>query len=145
VADKISMAEARARRTDPIWRRRHKQADLVGAALIAVLLIVPPLGAVVWPPLRVALALGLLVGGPATLWWQGPSVGLERRAALLVAVPVLNLMVLVPAVWRAAHLHLQHWQGPLEPRWNGAVWIVVGAVGVVMWLVTVAGLALSLA
>lgn len=144
VGDKLTIGEARARRTDPFWRRRHKVADLEAAGLVVLLLVVPPVTAVVSPRLGLGLLLGLLVLGPAALWSGGPSVGFERRTALLVVVPVLNLVVLVPAVWRAAHLHLQRWQGPLEPRWDDGVWRVVAPAAVVVWLLSVGGLVLLL-
>jgi len=145
VGDKISIAEARVRRADPAWRRRHKSADLFGAALVGLLLVVPPLGALLWRPLGMALALALLVGAPAAMWWGGPTVGFERRAAFLTAIPVLNLFVLVPAVWRSAHLRLQHWQGPLQPPWGDTAWLALSVLGVLAWLANLAGLALSLA
>lgn len=144
VGDKLTIGEARARRTDPSWQRRHKVADLEAAGLVGLLLVVPPVAAVVWPRLGLGLLLALVVVGPAALWWGGPSVGFERRAALLVVVPVLNLMVLVPAVWRAAHLHLQRWQGPLDPRWDDGVWRGVAAASAVVWLLSVGGLVLLL-
>ncbi len=62
-----------------------------------------------------------------------------------MAVPVLGLVVvLVPAVWRATHLHLQHWQGPLEPDWEDATWRVAVAAGVACWLTTTTLLVLLL-
>jgi len=144
VGDKITIAEARARRSDPEWRRRHKLADITGIVLVILLVTLPPLGSALWRPLGVGLALVLLLAAPAALWWRGPTVGLDRRSALLVAVPVLGLLVLVPALWRAAHLHLQHWQGPLQPPWGDSRWLAVGAVGAVAWLFSLAGLVLSL-
>lgn len=134
MGDKITIAEARARRTDPVWRRRHRLADLRGAGLVVLLLLGPSLGAALWEPLRLASGLVLLVALPAALWWRGPEVGLERRTAVLVAVPVLNLMVLVPAAWRLAHLGIQRWQGPLEPRWGDGVWMGTAVLGVACWL-----------
>jgi len=134
VGDKISIAEARARRTDPVWRRRHKLADLAGAGFVVLLVVLPPLTAAVWRPVGAAADVALLVLAPAALWLRGPIGGFERRAAFLVVIPGLNLVVLVPAVWRAAHLHLQHWQGPLEPGWDDTVWRVVGSLAVVVWL-----------
>ena len=144
VSDKISIAEARARRSDPVWRRRHKLADLTGMGLVVLLLLLPPLAGLVWRPLGVAVVAALLLGAPVSIWYRGPAVGLERRAALLVAVPVLNLFVLVPAVWRFAHLGIQRWQGPLEPPWDDATWWIAGVVGVALWVASLAGLALSL-
>ena len=111
---------------------------------MVLLVTVPPIVGALWRPLGVAAVLLLLVAAPAALWWRGPTVGFERRAALLVAVPILNLIVLVPAVWRAAHLHLQHWQGPLEPRWDDKVWLAAGAAAALLWLAAVAGLLWSL-
>lgn len=140
MGDKISIAEARIRRSDPTWRRRYKQADLTGIALVVLLLVGPPVAGLLWPPLGLALSGLLLLGAPVALWTSGPAVGLERRTALLVAVPVLNLFVLVPAVWRSAHLGIQRWQGPLEPPWVDGVWWVAGAVGVVCWLAAAASL-----
>ncbi len=144
VGDKVTIAEARVRRTDPVWRRRHKVADLTGIGLVLLLLLLPPLLSLLWRPLGVAFGLAVVVVAPAALWWRGPKVGLERRTALVVAVPVLGLFVLVPAVWRAAHLHIQRWQGPLEPPWGDTAWLALGALGVVCWLATVASLTLSL-
>jgi len=144
-SERLTIAEVRARRTNPEWRRRHRLADLSGLALVVLLLVAPPVAGALWRPLGLGLGALILVGGPVALWVCGPSVGLERRTALLVAVPVLNLFVLVPAVWRAAHLGLQRWQGPLEPPWGDTVWIVVAVVGVACWLAAVAGLVLSVA
>ncbi len=145
MSEKISIAEARARRADPAWRRRHQMADLRGIALVVLLLVVPPVAGALSRSAGVAVWATVLVGGPAALWWRGPVVGLERRSALLVAVPGLNLFVFVPAVWRLAHLGLQRWQGPLEPRWSDRVWLVVAPIGVLCWLASVASLVRSLA
>jgi hypothetical protein len=145
VGDKLTIGEARARRTDPVWRRRHKLADLTGIALVALLLVALPVAAALGPSPFAVAALALLVVAPVAIWLQGPVVGLERRAALLVAIPVVNLVVLVPAVWRTAHLHLQRWQGPLDPRWDDSVWRLVGAAALVLWLATVAALVWLLA
>ena len=144
VGDKITIAQARVRRTDPRWRRRHTQADITGIALVTLLVVLPPVAAALWPPLGLALVALLLVVAPAALWWRGPKVGLERRTALLVAVPVANLVALVPAVWRAAHLHLQRWQGPLQPDWDDRTWIAAGALATLLWVVAVAGVVWSL-
>lgn len=143
MGDKISIAEARARRLDPVWRRRHKVADLTGIALVALLFVLL-IARLFWPPLQLLLAVAVLVAAPAALWWRGPKVGLDRRTAFLMAVPILNLFVLVPAVWRAAHLHLQRWQGPLQPPWGDGVWLVMAIVGVGFWLAGAVGLVLSL-
>lgn len=143
MGDKITIGEARARRLDPVWRRRHKQADLTGIAFVALLFVLP-VGRIFWPPLGLLLAVALLLVAPACLWWRGPKVGLDRRSAVLVAVPMLNFFVLVPAVWRAAHLHLQRWQGPLQPPWGDTAWLVMGAVGVGFWLFSAGGLVLFL-
>lgn len=144
VGDKLTIAEVRARRTDPVWRRRHKIADISGIALVAAVLVGPLLLSLLWPPLGAAAALVVLVGSAAGLWSSGPRVGFERRAALLVAIPILGLFVLVPASWRAAHLHLQRWRGPLEPPWGDTAWLALAALGVVCWAATVAGLVLAL-
>ena len=144
VGDKLTIAQVRARRTDPVWRRRHKVADISGIALVVAVLVGPFLLALLWRPLGAAAGLAIVVGGAAALAASGPKVGLERRAALLVAIPILGLFVVVPAVWRAAHLHLQRWQGPLEPPWSDTAWLALGVVGVVCWVATVAGLVLSL-
>lgn len=144
MGEKISIAEARARRADPVWRRRHHFADLRGIALVVLLLLGPLVAGMLSRPLGLAISAAFLIGAPALIWWRGPEVGLERRSALLVAVPVLNLFVLVPAAWRLAHLSLQHWQGPLEPPWGDGVWLVAGAVGGVCWLAAAASLVLSL-
>jgi len=143
VGDKITIAEARLRRTDPVWRRRQLLADIRGICLVVLLLVVPPVSGLLWPLLGNAIVAAILLVAPAALWWRGPVVGLERRSALLVAVPVLNLFVLVPAVWRLAHLGIQRWQGPLEPPWGDRMWIVAGAVGIVCWLLAVARLAFT--
>lgn len=145
MGDKISIAEARARRTDPVWRRRHKLADLTGAALVVLLLAVPPAVAALSRPAGVALAGAVLIAAPAVLWWSGPRVGFERRAALLTAIPVVNLVVLALAVWRGAHLHLQRWQGPLQPAWDDRVWPAVAAAAAAIWLGVLVGVFLALA
>lgn len=142
--DRISIAEARARRTDPVWRRRHQLADLRGLALVVLLVVLPPLGWLLWRPLGLGLGATILLGAPAALWWAGPAVGLERRTAALVAVPGLNLIILVLAVWRSAHLGLQRWQGPLQPGWSDTVWTSAAVVGIACWLGAAALLVLSL-
>ena len=144
MGDKLSIGEVRARRTDPLWRRRHKVADLTGAGLVFLLVVVPPAAAALWLPAGLAVAVAPLLAGPAALWSGGPRVGFERRTALLVAIPLVNLVVLVPAVWRGAHLHLQRWQGPLQPGWDDRVWPALAAVAVAVWLVTLAGLGVAL-
>ena len=143
-SDRITIAEVRARRTDPVWRRRHQLADLRGLASVVVLLVLPPAAWLLWRPVGLGLAATVLLAGPAALWSSGPQVGLERRTAVLVAIPVLNLIVLVPAVWRSAHLGLQRWQGPLQPGWTDGVWVVATVVGVACWLGAAALLVLSL-
>lgn len=145
MGDKVSIAQARVRRSDPRWRRRHTQADITGIALVVLLVTVPPLALALWRPVGLAIVVLLLVVAPAAVLWRGPQVGLERRAALLVAVPLANLVTLVPAVWRAAHLHLQRWQGPLQPGWDDSTWWAAGAVGALLWVAAAAGVAWSLA
>jgi len=143
-SDRITIAEVRARRTDPVWRRRHQLADLRGLSLVVGLLVLPPLAWLFWRPLGLGLAITVLVAGAAALWSSGPKVGLERRTSVLVAIPLLNLVVLVPAVWRSAHLGLQRWKGPLQPGWSDGVWVVAAVVGVACWLGAAALLVLSL-
>ena len=139
VGDKISIAEARARRSDPVWRRLHKTADLLGMGSVALVLLVPAVVQVLLPPYGAVVALAVLIGTAMAVAGSGPQVGFERRAALLLGIPLVNLLVVVPAVWRAAHLHLQHWQGPLEPRLDDGVWIAVWVAGTLGWLATLAG------
>lgn len=143
-SDRLTIAEVRARRTDPVWRRRHRLADLWGLTLVVALLVVPPVAWLLWRPLGFGLSATILLAAPAALWRRGPVVGLERRTAALVAVPVVNLIVLVPAVWRWAHLGLQRWQGPLQPGWSDGVWTVAVIAGSACWLSAAAGLVLSL-
>jgi hypothetical protein len=145
VGDKITIAQARVRRTDPRWRRRHTQADAVGIVLVGLLVAVPPVAAALWPRLGLAVVALLLVGAAAGLGWRGPRVGLERRVALLVIVPGANLVALVPAVWRAAHLHLQRWQGPLQPGWDDSTWLAVAAVAGLLWATAAGGVVWTLA
>ncbi len=145
MGDKVTIAQARVRRTDPAWRRRHKVADLVGIGLVVLLLVLPPLAASLAPAAGLTIVAALLVVAAAALSIRGPAVGIERRAALLVAVPGLNILVLVPAVWRAAHLHLQRWQGPLQPAWDETTWTAVGAAAALVWVAGIAGLIWALA
>ena len=142
MGNKISIAEARARRTDPVWRRKHKAADLTAIALVTLLLVVPLVAGVLSPPLGLALVIGASVVAAAALGCGGPTVGFERRTAVLAIVPVLNLPVLVPAVWRAAHLHLQRWQGPLQPGWDDTVWLAAAALSTLAWVAILAGVLL---
>lgn len=144
VGNKISIAEARARRTDPGWRRLHKAADLMGMGLVALVVLVPAVVQILWPPFGAVLAVVVLLGATAAVAGDGPNVGFERRAAFLLGIPFVNLLVLVPAVWRAAHLHLQHWQGPLEPRLDDQVWLAASVVGGLCWVTTLGGLAFLL-
>lgn len=141
VRDKISIAEARNRRTDPVWRRRHKAADITAASLVAVVVLVPVVAQLLWPPFGAVLAVAVLLGTAGALWGDGARVGFERRAAFLVGIPVVNLLVVVPATWRVAHLHLQRWQGPLEPRLDEQLWLAASVVGGLCWLATLAGTA----
>jgi hypothetical protein len=134
VGNRLTIAEVRARRSDPVWRRRHKVADITGAFLVVLLLALHVVGVLLWRPVGAAMLLALLVAGPAAIWSGGPRVGFERRAALLAGAPVLNLAVLVLAVWRAAHLHLQRWHGPLEPRWDDTVWTGAGIAAGLCWV-----------
>lgn len=142
VGNKISIAEARARRTDPVWRRLHKMADVAAAALVAAVVLVPVLAQLLWPPFGAVLAVAVLLAAAAAVGGSGPKVGFERRAAFLLGIPVVNLIVLVPAVWRAAHLHLQRWQGPLEPRLDDQAWLAASVLGGLCWLATLVGAAL---
>ncbi len=144
MGDKITIAEARARRSDPVWLRRHRLADLSGAVLAVLVVVLPGAAGLLWAPLGLVVAAGFLFGAPAGLWWCGPTVGLDRRTALLVAVPFVNLFVLVAAVWRASHLHLQRWQGPVGPPWGDTAWWVLGTAGVAFWLASVVSLGLTL-
>jgi hypothetical protein len=145
VGDKISIGEARARRTDPVWRRLHKTADLMGMGLVALVVLVPAVLQLLVPPYGAVVAVAVLLGTAVAVAGSGPKVGFERRAALLLGIPLVNLLVLVPAVWRAAHLHLQRWQGPLEPRIEDQAWVAASVVGGLCWLATLAGVALLVA
>ena len=141
---KISIAEARIRRTDPLWRRRHKTADILGAVLGVLVVLVPVAAALLAPALAVVVAVAVLATGTAAVATGGPAVGFERRAAVLVVVPVVGLVILFLATWRGAHLHLQHWQGPLEPQWDENLWLAASAAAAVSWLGLAALLGLSL-
>lgn len=141
---KISIAEARIRRSDPTWRRRHKVADISGAVLATLVVLVPLAVALLRPSLAVAVAVAVLAAGTAAVATGGPAVGFERRAALLVAIPVVGTVILFLATWRGAHLHLQHWQGPLEPQWDDNLWLAACAGAALMWLGLVGLLVLSL-
>lgn len=145
MGQKISIAEARARRTDPVWRRLQKTADVAGAALVALVILVPAVIQILEPPYGAVLAVAVLLGAAAVVAASGPKVGFERRTALLLGIPIVNLLILVPAVWRGAHLHLQRWQGPLEPRLDDQTWLVASAIGGLCWIATLGGVALLLA
>lgn len=142
--EKISLAEARARRADPVWQRRHRMADITGAVLVALLFLVPLVAGLVSLTVGLLVAVSVLIGATAAVGASGPTVGMERRAALLVGIPIVGGLVLVPSVWRAAHLHLQHWQGPLQPPWENGPWIAAAVVSGLSWLATAVGLLLLL-
>lgn len=145
MGDKISIAEARARRTDPVWRRLHKTADVAAAALVALVILAPAVVQILFPPFGAVLAVAVLLGAGAAVAGSGPKMGFERRTALLLGIPIVNLLILVPAVWRGAHLHLQRWRGPLEPRLDDQLWLAASVVGGLCWIATLGGAALLVA
>ena len=70
---------------------------------------------------------------PALLWRVGPRFGFNRRAAVLVAVPVLGLFVQVAFAWRLGHHRTRTWK-TLEPSWGRNAWAVPTVVGILSWI-----------
>lgn len=115
-----------------------RRGDAFGVAAEIAFFVVPGALGFVWRPLAVVAELVLFVTVPVAVWKHGPQVGIDRRAAVLVGIPLLDLFVIVPALWRWAHQPLPVSSGPLEPAWGRVAWTVMTPVGVACWLGVIA-------
>ncbi len=143
IAAKETIDGTRRRLASPEWRRQERE----GHAVAILLLVLPSLlGAGIAtagpPPLGLLVSVVFLVAEPALLWRVGPRFGFDRRAACLVAVPVLGLFVHVAFAWRLGHHRTRTWK-TLEPSWGRNAWTVLTVVGVLSWIWTVATIVLA--
>ncbi|HEV8115489.1 MAG TPA: hypothetical protein VGP53_04565, partial [Acidimicrobiales bacterium] len=127
----------------PEWRRQEREGHAVGILLLVLpSLLGAGLGAAHLGPLRLVGSAVPLFVVPALLWRVGPRFGFDRRAACLVAVPVLGLFVHVAFAWRLGHHRTRTWK-TLEPSWGRNAWTVLTVVGVLSWIWTVATIVLA--
>ena len=112
----------------------ERRGNFVGLSALLALVAVPPLLGLAWHPLAGAVRLVILIGLPVSLWRYGRAVGIDRRAAVLVGIPLFGLFAVVPAIWRWAHHDVRTAHTALEPRWGRVAWTVAAVVGVGCWL-----------
>lgn len=83
-----------------------------------------------WPgPWRTALGWVVLIVTGVLLWTRGPRVGVDRRAALLMLVPVLGVAMAITALWRAFSPR-PYWRD--YPGWGRKGWTVAVAFSAVL-------------
>ncbi len=139
-ATKETIAQTRRRLASPEWRRQEREGHAVGILLLVLPSLLGAGIAAAGPyPLRLLVSVVFLVAEPALLWRFGPRFGFDRRAAFLVAVPVLGLFVQFAFAWRLGHHRTRTWK-TLEPSWGRNVWAVLTVVGILSWTWTVARL-----
>ena len=142
-ATRETIDETRRRLASPQWRRQEREGHAVGILLIVLpFLLGAGLNVADLYPLGLLVSAVPLVAVPVVLWRFGPRFGFDRRAAFLVALPVLGLFVHVALAWRLGHHRTRTWKS-IEPTWGRNVWAVLTVVGILswIWLVTRAVLA----
>jgi len=133
-AAKETIDETRRRLASPEWRRQEREGHAVGILLLVLPSLVGAGIATAGPhPLGLLVSAVFLVAEPALLWRIGPRFGFDRRAAFLVALPVLGLFVHVAFAWRLGHHRTRTWK-TLEPTWGRNVWAVLTVVGILSWI-----------
>ncbi|MEJ7765969.1 MAG: hypothetical protein WKF86_10770 [Acidimicrobiales bacterium] len=133
-ATRETIDETRRRLASPQWRRQEREGHVVGILLLVLpFLLSAGLNAADLHPLGLLVSAVPLVAVPAVLWRFGPRFGFDRRAAVLVAVPVLGLFVHVALAWRLGHHRTRTWK-TLEPSWGRTAWTVLTVVGVISWI-----------
>jgi len=133
-----SIDETRRRLASPEWHRQEREGHAVGILLL-VLPFLLGAGAVAagLRPLGLLVSTVPLVVVPVVLWRAGPRFGFDRRAAVLVAVPVFGTFVHVALAWRIGHHRTRSWSSR-EPPWGRSAWTVATIVGLASWAWTVA-------
>lgn len=95
-ARKETIDETRRRLASPEWRRHEREGHVVGVLLLVLpFLLASAFSAAGLRPVGLMLSAVPLVVVPAVLWSAGPRFGFDRRAAVLVAVPVLGVLYVV--------------------------------------------------
>jgi len=136
-AGKETIDEARRRLASPVWRRQEREGHVVGILLLVLpVLLGTGIAAAHLRPLRMTISVLLLVAIPAVLWRYGPRFGFDRRASVLIGVPVFGLFVHVTLAWRLGHHRTRTWTTE-EPSWGRGAWAVATVVGVLGWVWTV--------
>ncbi len=103
---------------------------MFGVAVLVLLVAVPAAVGSLWQHLA-GIAYGVVVVGLAiALWERGPVAGIDRRAAVLAAIPFINLFAVVPAVWRWTHRGARRTAGRIEPPWGTVGWTIATLLGV---------------
>ena len=134
IAAKETIDETRRRLASPEWRRQEREGHAIGVLLLVLpFLLGAGLDAADLYPLGMLVSAVPLLAVPVVLWRFGPRFGFDRRAAVLVAVPVLGLFVHVALAWRIGHHRTRTWN-TLEPTWGRNVWAVLTAVGILSWI-----------
>jgi len=140
---KETIDETRRRLASPVWRRQEREGHALGVLLLVLpILLGVGAGAAHLRLLGATVSAVLLVGVPAVLWRCGPRFGFDRRAAVLVAVPVFGLFVHVTLAWRLGHHRTGTWTTQ-EPSWGRGAWTVATVAGVVSWVWTLSRIALA--
>lgn len=133
-AARETIDETRRRLASPEWRRQEREGHALGILLLVLpfLLGIGVQAAGLRPLSLLASAVPLVVV-PVVLWRVGPRFGFDRRAAVLVAVPVFGLFVHIALAWRLGHHRTRTWK-TVEPSWGRTAWTVATVVGLLSWI-----------
>lgn len=132
-AQRETIDQTRRRLASPEWRRQEREGHVVGFVLLLLPLL---LSSALWaaelrPAARLVSAMPL-VAAPVVLWRAGPRFGFDRRAAAIVAIPILGTFVYIALAWRLGHHRTRTWTRQ-EPSWGPGVWRAAIVAGLASW------------
>jgi hypothetical protein len=102
-----------------------------GVVAVLGLFLVPTVFKAVSVPLADLVEITFVLMLIGLIWSRGPEVGFDRRAGLLIGVPLIGVFVLFPAVWRWATRRRWSLDEPLEPAWSERGWRIGQGIGTV--------------
>jgi len=130
---KETIDQTRRRLASPEWRRQEREGHVVGVMLLLLpLLLRTALSAAELRLAALMVSAVPFVAVPAVLWRAGPRFGFDRRAAAIVAIPLLGAFVYVALAWRLGHHRSRTWTKQ-EPAWGPGVWFAAIVVGGASW------------
>lgn len=133
-AEKETIDQTRRRLASPEWRRQEREGHVVGVMLLLLpLLLRTAFSAAELRPAAVVVGAVPFVAAPVLLWQMGPRFGFDRRAAAIVAIPVIGTFLYIALAWRLGHHRTRTWTN-VEPTWGSGVWRAAMVAGGASWV-----------